>query len=107
MNFDSFPSIYLTTTFPLRAFPHSHKLPLLHCSQAVSLHSWFVFALLFACLFVNGYLLFNCIYFLETGKISPLTVPNGGVVLSRPRPTLGCSAHDDDDDDVFTFNLSV
>jgi hypothetical protein len=35
---------------------------------------------------------------LETGKISPLTVPDGGVVLSRPRPTLGCSAHDDDDD---------
>jgi hypothetical protein len=34
---------------------------------------------------------------LETGKISPLTVPDGGVVLSRPRPTLGCSAHDDDD----------
>jgi hypothetical protein len=34
---------------------------------------------------------------LETGKISPLTVPNGGVVLSRPRPTLGCSTHDDDD----------
>jgi hypothetical protein len=33
---------------------------------------------------------------LETGKISPLTVPDGGVVLSRP--TLGCSAHDDDDD---------
>jgi hypothetical protein len=27
---------------------------------------------------------------LETGKISPLTVPDGGVVLSRPRPTLGC-----------------
>jgi hypothetical protein len=36
---------------------------------------------------------------LETGKISPLTVPDGGVVLSRPRPTLGCSAHDDDDDE--------
>jgi hypothetical protein len=36
---------------------------------------------------------------LETGKISPLTVPDGGVVLSRPRPTPGCSAHDDDDDD--------
>jgi hypothetical protein len=35
---------------------------------------------------------------LETGKISPLTVPDGGVVLSRPRPTLGCSTHDDDDD---------
>jgi hypothetical protein len=35
---------------------------------------------------------------LETGKISPLTVPDGGVVLSRPRPTLGCSAHDDDED---------
>jgi hypothetical protein len=35
---------------------------------------------------------------LGTGKISPLTVPDGGVVLSRPRPTLGCSAHDDDDD---------
>jgi hypothetical protein len=33
---------------------------------------------------------------LETGKISPLTVPDGGVVLSRPRPTLGFSAHDDD-----------
>jgi hypothetical protein len=33
---------------------------------------------------------------LETGQISPLTVPDGGVVLSRPRPTLGCSAHDDD-----------
>jgi hypothetical protein len=32
---------------------------------------------------------------LETGKISPLTVPDGGVVLSRPRPTLGC------DDDEF------
>jgi hypothetical protein len=26
-----------------------------------------------------------------------LTVLDGGVVLSRPRPTLGCSAHDDDD----------
>jgi hypothetical protein len=38
---------------------------------------------------------------LETGKISPLTVPDAGVVLSRPRLTLGCSAHDDDDDDVF------
>jgi hypothetical protein len=36
---------------------------------------------------------------LETGKISPLTVPDGGVFLSRPRPTLSCSAHDDDDDD--------
>jgi hypothetical protein len=36
---------------------------------------------------------------LETGKISPLTVPVGGVVLSRPRPALDCSAHDDDDDD--------
>jgi hypothetical protein len=36
---------------------------------------------------------------LETGKISPLTVPDGGVVLSRPRATLGCSTHDDDDDD--------
>jgi hypothetical protein len=36
---------------------------------------------------------------LETGKISPSTVPDGGVVLSRPRPTLGCSAHDDDDDE--------
>jgi hypothetical protein len=35
----------------------------------------------------------------RTGKISPLTVPDGGVVLNRPRPTLGCSAHDDDDDD--------
>jgi hypothetical protein len=35
---------------------------------------------------------------LETGKISPLTFPDGGVVLIRPRPTLGCSAHDDDDD---------
>jgi hypothetical protein len=35
---------------------------------------------------------------LETGKISPLTVPDGGVVLSRPRSTLGCRAHDDDDD---------
>jgi hypothetical protein len=35
----------------------------------------------------------------ETGKISPLTVPDGGVVLSRPRLlTLGCNAHDDDDD---------
>jgi hypothetical protein len=34
---------------------------------------------------------------LETGKIPPLTVPVGGVVLSRPRPTLGCSAHDDED----------
>jgi hypothetical protein len=33
---------------------------------------------------------------LETGKISPLTVPDGGVVLSRPRPTLGCTTHDDD-----------
>jgi hypothetical protein len=39
---------------------------------------------------------------LEAGKISPLTVPDGGVVLSRPRPTLGCSAHDDDDDDVLS-----
>jgi hypothetical protein len=28
---------------------------------------------------------------LETEKISPLTVRDGGVVLSRPRPTLGCS----------------
>jgi hypothetical protein len=28
-----------------------------------------------------------------------LTVPDGGVVWSRPRPTLGCSAHDDDNDD--------
>jgi hypothetical protein len=37
---------------------------------------------------------------LETGKISPLTVPDGGVVLSRPRPTLVCSTHDDDDDIV-------
>jgi hypothetical protein len=36
---------------------------------------------------------------LDTGKISPLTVPDGGVVLSWPRPTLGRSAHDDDDDD--------
>jgi hypothetical protein len=27
-----------------------------------------------------------------------LTVPDGGAVLSRPRPTLGCSTHDDDDD---------
>jgi hypothetical protein len=35
---------------------------------------------------------------LETGKISPLTVPDGGVVLSRPRRTLGCSTHDDGDD---------
>jgi hypothetical protein len=34
---------------------------------------------------------------LETGKISPLTVPDGSVVLSRPTPTLGCSTHDDDD----------
>jgi hypothetical protein len=33
---------------------------------------------------------------LETGKISPLTVHDGGVVLIRPRPTLGCSAHDDE-----------
>jgi hypothetical protein len=33
---------------------------------------------------------------LETGKITPLTVPDVGVVLSRPRPTLGCSAHDDE-----------
>jgi hypothetical protein len=33
---------------------------------------------------------------LKTGKISLLTVPDGGVVLSRPRPTLGCSTHDDD-----------
>jgi hypothetical protein len=24
--------------------------------------------------------------------------PDGSAVLSRPRPTLGCSAHDDDDD---------
>jgi hypothetical protein len=36
---------------------------------------------------------------LETGKISPLTVPDGGIVLSRPRTTLGCSTHGDDDDD--------
>jgi hypothetical protein len=36
---------------------------------------------------------------LGTGKISPLTVPDGGVVLSRPSPTLGCSTHDDDDDE--------
>jgi hypothetical protein len=36
---------------------------------------------------------------LETGNISPLTVPDLGVVLSRPRPTLGCSTHDDDDDE--------
>jgi hypothetical protein len=48
---------------------------------------------------------------LETGKIWPLTVPYGGVVLSRPRPTLNCSACDDDDDDdddvcvsVFAYN---
>jgi hypothetical protein len=27
-----------------------------------------------------------------------LTVPDGGAVLSRPRPTLGCSAHDDADE---------
>jgi hypothetical protein len=33
---------------------------------------------------------------LETGKISPLTVPDGGVVFSRSRPTLGCGTHDDD-----------
>jgi hypothetical protein len=26
-----------------------------------------------------------------------LTVPDGGVVLSRPRLTLGCSDHDDDE----------
>jgi hypothetical protein len=33
-----------------------------------------------------------------------LTVPDGGVVLSRPRPTLGCSAHvDNDDDDVSSY----
>jgi hypothetical protein len=25
-----------------------------------------------------------------------LTVPDGGVVSSRPRPTLGCSIHDDE-----------
>jgi hypothetical protein len=36
---------------------------------------------------------------IETGKISPLIVPDGGVVLSRPRPTLGCITHVDDDDD--------
>jgi hypothetical protein len=41
---------------------------------------------------------------LGTGKISPLTVPDGGVVLSRPRPTLGCSTHDDDDDDDWSQN---
>jgi hypothetical protein len=35
---------------------------------------------------------------LETGKISHFTVPDGGVVLSRPRTTLGCSTHDDDDE---------
>jgi hypothetical protein len=35
---------------------------------------------------------------LETGKISPLTVPDGGVVFCRPRPTLGWCAHDDDDE---------
>jgi hypothetical protein len=35
---------------------------------------------------------------LETEKISLLTVPDGGVVLSSPQPTLGCSAHDDYDD---------
>jgi hypothetical protein len=40
---------------------------------------------------------------LETGKISPLTVPDGGVVLSRPRPTLGCSAHDDDEGSEVTI----
>lgn len=33
---------------------------------------------------------------LETGKTSPLTIPDGGVILNRPRPTVGCSAHDDD-----------
>jgi hypothetical protein len=26
--------------------------------------------------------------------------------LSRPRPTLGCSAHDDDDDDVLSWRSS-
>jgi hypothetical protein len=39
---------------------------------------------------------------LEIGKTSPLTVPDGGVVLSRPRPTLGCSAHDGDDTFILT-----
>jgi hypothetical protein len=34
---------------------------------------------------------------LKLEKISPLTFPDGGVVLSRPRPTLGCSTHDDDE----------
>jgi hypothetical protein len=32
-----------------------------------------------------------------------LTVPDGGVVLSRPRPILGCSAHDDDN--IFICNV--
>jgi hypothetical protein len=44
---------------------------------------------------------------LETGKISPLTVPDGGVVLSRPRPTLGCSTHDDDDDLLVVFRKGI
>jgi hypothetical protein len=30
-------------------------------------------------------------------KTIALTVLDEGVVLSRPRPSLGCSAHDDDD----------
>jgi hypothetical protein len=33
---------------------------------------------------------------LETVKISPLTVPDGGVILGRPRPTQGCSTHNDE-----------
>jgi hypothetical protein len=41
---------------------------------------------------------------LETRKISPLTVPDGGVVLSRPRPTLGCSTHDDYDHISISFD---
>jgi hypothetical protein len=31
---------------------------------------------------------------------------DGGAVLSRPRPTLGCSANDDDDDGI-TERISI
>jgi hypothetical protein len=36
-----------------------------------------------------------------------LTVPDGGVVLSRPRPTLGCSTHDDDDLNLINAIINI
>jgi len=30
----------------------------------------------------------------------------GGDFLSRPRPCMGCSAWDDDDDDVYQYSYS-